>query len=298
MLAQKAQLPMRQLKHGLAVLIQQHLVLHYTSPDDDTTYYEADWQAAYALVRSGKIIALAESSFGPAAGELVSNLLLQGHTTIGDLTKAYSAAAAAAAGSQQHQNDGTTAADVGQQEEKQQQQQQHGQTSSDPAAHLLQLHDSLRRLHREAYISPVWASQFRPYADSYNEAARRLRREGHAEGSKATKARHNFECLVRKRLREWRENGDEALGRSNPHKKASQKRPLDDAGAGPTARAKRARLNRSAQQLMMGQGLVDMSTADGEEAWLAEVRPWFFESRPLLFFFSRRTILEEVFARS
>lgn len=78
----------RQLKHSLAVLIQQHLALWHTS-EDNVTVYEANITSAYALVRSGKYVKLAEDRWGAFAGGIISNLLLLGHARIGDLAKAY-----------------------------------------------------------------------------------------------------------------------------------------------------------------------------------------------------------------
>lgn len=76
-------------KYGLSVLIQQHLVLWYTSSDDHLTLYEADTAAAYSLVRTGKYISIAEAQAGEFAGKVISNLLLLGHARIGDLVQAY-----------------------------------------------------------------------------------------------------------------------------------------------------------------------------------------------------------------
>jgi DNA-directed RNA polymerase III subunit RPC3 len=74
-------------KHGLAVLVQQHLALWYSS--DTTTYYEADWTNAYALVRLGKLIKFIENRFDAAAGEVLSTLVLSGHAQVADLARAY-----------------------------------------------------------------------------------------------------------------------------------------------------------------------------------------------------------------
>lgn len=87
-LLRHSRLSPRQLRHTLAVLIQQHLSLWHTS-DDDVTTYEANIPTAYTLVRSGKYIKLAEDRFGEFAGQIVSNLLLLGHARVGDLAKAH-----------------------------------------------------------------------------------------------------------------------------------------------------------------------------------------------------------------
>ena len=53
------------------------------------TTYEANINAAYALIRSGKYIQVVESKFGKFASEIVSNVLFLGHVRIGDLVHTY-----------------------------------------------------------------------------------------------------------------------------------------------------------------------------------------------------------------
>ncbi|KAJ5698278.1 DNA-directed RNA polymerase III subunit rpc3 [Penicillium macrosclerotiorum] len=72
----------RQLQHGLAAMIQHHLVYHFTSLEDGNTYYEANPQAAYYLVRSGKIIRLVENRLGEYAGRIMETILFLGHVSI------------------------------------------------------------------------------------------------------------------------------------------------------------------------------------------------------------------------
>ncbi|OAX80479.1 DNA-directed RNA polymerase III subunit rpc3 [Emergomyces africanus] len=72
----------RQVRHGLAVLIQQHLIYHYTSLDDGITYYEASWRTAYNLVRSGRILQLVEEKLGDYAAKVLSTILYLGHVRI------------------------------------------------------------------------------------------------------------------------------------------------------------------------------------------------------------------------
>ncbi|KAF2016742.1 hypothetical protein BU24DRAFT_441721 [Aaosphaeria arxii CBS 175.79] len=79
----------RQIKYGLIVLIQQHLVFHSSFLDPTTTYYEIDWQQAYSLVRYGKILKAVEDRFGGKAANVMSNLIALGHTRIQDLREAY-----------------------------------------------------------------------------------------------------------------------------------------------------------------------------------------------------------------
>jgi DNA-directed RNA polymerase III subunit RPC3 len=78
----------RQVKYGLVILLQQHLIFHSGS-DQLPTHYEIDWQNSYALVRIGRVTKLVESRFGTKAANVMSNLLALGHTRIADLNDAY-----------------------------------------------------------------------------------------------------------------------------------------------------------------------------------------------------------------
>jgi DNA-directed RNA polymerase III subunit RPC3 len=78
----------RQIKYGLVILLQQHLIFH-SGNDAPVTYYEIDWQNSYSLVRFGKVAKLVEDRFGKKAANVISNLLTLGHTRIADLKEAY-----------------------------------------------------------------------------------------------------------------------------------------------------------------------------------------------------------------
>jgi DNA-directed RNA polymerase III subunit RPC3 len=70
-------------------LVQQNLVYHHKDRETGITYYEAKQDAAYFLLRSGKIMDITETRFGVVARDIVQNLLLLGHTKIADLVEAY-----------------------------------------------------------------------------------------------------------------------------------------------------------------------------------------------------------------
>ncbi|KAH8726098.1 DNA directed RNA polymerase-like protein III subunit Rpc82 [Phaeosphaeriaceae sp. PMI808] len=78
----------RQIKYGLVILLQQHLLFH-SAAESSVTYYEIDWQNSYALVRFGKVAKLVQDRFGKKAANVISNLLTLGHTRIADLNEAY-----------------------------------------------------------------------------------------------------------------------------------------------------------------------------------------------------------------
>ena len=86
--ARASYLNSRQIKYGLVILLQQHLVFH-SGNDSQPTYYEIDWQNSYALVRLGKVTKLVEDRFGKKAANVMTNLLRLGHTRIADLREAY-----------------------------------------------------------------------------------------------------------------------------------------------------------------------------------------------------------------
>jgi DNA-directed RNA polymerase III subunit RPC3 len=78
-------------RHGLVVLIQQNLIYYYEDGQDGChgTYYEANPDAAYGLVRVGKILELVESRCGVLGQDLVQNIFLLGHTRVCELTDIY-----------------------------------------------------------------------------------------------------------------------------------------------------------------------------------------------------------------
>ncbi|KAI9803935.1 MAG: RNA polymerase III subunit C82 [Piccolia ochrophora] len=208
-LAQHSKLPIRQLKHGLAVLIQQHLVLHYTSHNDENTHYEADWQSAYTMVRYGKIIELMQQRFGDDAGKLVSNLLLQGHARIEDLAKAYMEAT----GRNRHGSSADAPTTNGE---------THGsnataETVDSPApvqgklasTVTSDMHRTLLKLLNAGFVKEVQEIQFHSFADNYNTAAQELRRAGLVGGTKGTKADLAFQEEARVKLKRWRDGDDE-----------------------------------------------------------------------------------------
>ena len=87
-LAQYTSLTPRQLRHGLAVLLQYDLLYFFVSPDGSTVY-DANPQAAYNLLRTGKILEMVESLHGAGARDVLQSMLALGHTRIADLKEAY-----------------------------------------------------------------------------------------------------------------------------------------------------------------------------------------------------------------
>jgi DNA-directed RNA polymerase III subunit RPC3 len=82
--AQRCRLPLRQVKTGLAALIQLRLVYHHTTPDGQSTY-QANTDNAYNLMRTGKLVALVERSMGSAAATVMEHLAVLGYATADEL---------------------------------------------------------------------------------------------------------------------------------------------------------------------------------------------------------------------
>ncbi|KAI9886057.1 MAG: hypothetical protein M1823_002130 [Watsoniomyces obsoletus] len=200
-LARYTKLHPSQLKRGLAVLIQQHLVFHHTQYKDVPTYYEADMFAAYALIRSGKITTLAEVRLGQDAGELVSNLLLQGHARVGDLCRASAGA------------------------------------SSDDTKAAAEITTMLSKLREDGFISPVYPFHFISQTDNRNDATVAVMKKDHDAGLPGSAKNKHFEHLVSQALKAARDGksmeevipGSKKAASTNTKKRTS-------GGEGPTSK--------------------------------------------------------------
>lgn len=88
-LAQYTAMTPRQLRHGIAVLIQHNLLFYHIDSGADFAFYEANIAHAYNLIRTGKILEMVDTSFGAPAKDVVQSLLLSGQTRVSDLIAAY-----------------------------------------------------------------------------------------------------------------------------------------------------------------------------------------------------------------
>ncbi|KAG6042236.1 hypothetical protein E4U41_002579 [Claviceps citrina] len=92
-LVQQTSLSPRHVRNGLGVLIQQNLLYHHTDSDTRVTNYEANPDACYNLVRSGKILDVIHDRYGNAERDLIQTLMQLGHARIADLTHAFTSRA-------------------------------------------------------------------------------------------------------------------------------------------------------------------------------------------------------------
>ncbi|KPM39464.1 hypothetical protein AK830_g7095 [Neonectria ditissima] len=182
-LIQYTSLTPRQLRNGLAVLIQQNLLYHHTNPDTSVTNYEANADACYSLVRSGKILEIVERQYGTAERELVQTLMLLGHARIGDLSQAFGSRAPKA----------------------------NGHTNGDHDSHngLIDsehhLNSVLGRLLRAEIIETVRADSFRNPKDVYREIEGEVLNTGPAQI--AVKNKGEAQRQIIERFRNFRDQG-------------------------------------------------------------------------------------------
>ena len=188
----------RELKHSLVVLVQQHLVLWYTATDEETTYYEANWTNAYALVRSGKLINVVLERFGEFAGGLMSNLLYLGHARVGDLAQAYNDEPSKSnpilpnvtrLSTNTHPTNGSAKT--------------HAKDSSQTSQSF---HSILYMLIEAGFVSTVNGSHFRSLADNKNEAKKHLQRNAAYQGSLKGDRKLDYEKALEEKLSEWKFN--------------------------------------------------------------------------------------------
>ena len=77
-------LPLRHIQHALAVLVQIGLIWHHTT-NDGRTSYQANSGNAYQLLRTGRFIEAVKKDHGEAAAAIVTQLLVLGHASVGQL---------------------------------------------------------------------------------------------------------------------------------------------------------------------------------------------------------------------
>lgn len=207
-------------KHGLSVLIQQQLVLWYTSSDDHLTLYEANIEGAYSLVRSGKYIKIAEVQAGEFAGKIISNLLLLGHARVGDLVQAYGAG-------QIKCNRDRLAATHGQLSKPLSATPSHaGDRLEEQSTTLGSVHGTLCDLLRSELVSRVHISHFRSDADNRTEAEKVVPKSEEYKAKSRREQEAQREAAVKRKLKEWRHwsggEKDEIEGVKNGKRRSHQ----------------------------------------------------------------------------
>ncbi|CAD6505706.1 BgTH12-07983, partial [Blumeria graminis f. sp. triticale] len=207
LIAKHTRLSPRQLRHGLVVLIQQNLIFYSTDADTGVTHYEANHSAAYALLRSGKIMETVEDRFGAVAKDVVQNLLLLGHTKIADLEGAYEAQQKNLKENVDSQDDSQI---IGMTERTNKAQLR----NLDKICSVGQLHSIMLRLLQAGVVEEVAEHMFCSPTDTYNKIEREVLQLYYGGDTKGSKQKEELKIRVKTRLqslrsdaKSWRSKG-------------------------------------------------------------------------------------------
>ncbi|TAQ85151.1 hypothetical protein B7494_g6523 [Chlorociboria aeruginascens] len=200
----------RQLRHGLTVLLQQNLIYYYHDRYTNITHYEANHDAAYALVRSGKIMEMVNNRHGPFARDIVKNLLILGHVKLSDLAKTFESSQTTHVSG--HRNANTD--------------QNHTNGLHKPHSTAEFLDSTLYLLLEAGLIEPISAMMFRSPTDMYNQVEQDIRRLHYGGNTKGNKQKEELKTKVRDRLQALR--SDSPKWKSSNLKRAPNGHLLDE----------------------------------------------------------------------
>jgi DNA-directed RNA polymerase III subunit RPC3 len=181
--------------------------------------YEANQAAAYALVRSGKFVEIAEARYGIVGQSLVRKLLLLGQATVSDLIEACQS-------EKQQENGESNGADA-----------ENGTNgNSHHSFHVLQLEHTLSEICEGGFVEAVTSRMFRSPIDTRNEIEKTLLKGTYGGSTKGTKQKEELEVSVREKLQALR---DEDMEWKSKGKKRAPNGDLN----GTNSNAKRRRLS-------------------------------------------------------
>ncbi|MCJ1307299.1 RNA polymerase III subunit C82 [Agyrium rufum] len=202
----------KQLKTGLAVLIQHHLVQWYIPDGQPSASYEADWEAAYDLVRSGKLLSTVRDRLGSTAEKIFSSVLLQEYTRVDEILKAYG---------EKSQSSPSTHKTAGKNNVKPHSVNgEHNSSQSEPQHSKIAL--KLQELIDAAFLMVVHPSHFRPKADNITEAENELTGPTGLFPTKLKAVEKlTFDSNLRDKLKEWRYDAQNLSGFGNTKKRTN-----------------------------------------------------------------------------
>lgn len=206
-----------QLRSGLIVLIQQNLLLFREDPVTQATTYEANADAAYNILRNGKILEMIGDRYGAAERELVHTLLLFGHIQISDLTEHFEAKIGQNGGSGK-----TNGVPNGEATVNGVRQGQHGASTGhiESAAHVNSL---LNRLIQDGLVEVVHKWTFQSLEDIQDEVEMELAKKCPLEERKGKK-KAEYTKLFISRLEEILDEGQSLKRKLDQNSSASSKR--------------------------------------------------------------------------
>ncbi|KAJ0107273.1 DNA-directed RNA polymerase III subunit RPC3 [Diaporthe amygdali] len=197
-LIQYTSLTTRQLRHGLVVLVQNNLL--YWKVESGHAIYAPNVDAAYNIVRIGKILDMIGAVYGEEEKEVTQNLLSMGHAKVEDLRDAYQAKFKQAA-----RLATTVNGDADHDDED-----ESGEAKKDSKTGLYvksleQLDDVLCRLIQAELVVTVTESSFRSLDDKYKALEDEIIKTFFAGGVRGTKGKEDYASRRAKRLREVRD---------------------------------------------------------------------------------------------
>ncbi|ROV95086.1 hypothetical protein VSDG_05835 [Cytospora chrysosperma] len=201
-LIQYTSLTPRQLRHGLVVLLQNNL-LYYSIESAGHAVYAANSDAAYNIVRIGKILDMIGTIYGEEEKEVMQNLLSMGHAQVADLRDAYQAKFKQAArltpavnGNAHHDDEDEAEVTTG------------AKKNSKTGLYvnsLAQLDDVLCRLIQAELVAKVDEDSFRSPEDRYKSVEEDIIKTFFAGGIRGSKGKEEYAAKLSKRLREMRD---------------------------------------------------------------------------------------------
>lgn len=200
----------RQLRHGLAVLIQHNLL--YFSSGSAPTAYEANHTAAYNLIRVGKVADLVGTLHGEAAKDVIQSIMVLGNTRIGDLRDAYAARIEKHQAAQKGTNGDMSVKTNGDTEDAfMSDDEKDGSKLNGKESPLVGSLDHLNsiicHLVEDELLVLVSYKSFQSFEDVHGEVQLDIERREFPQGVKGTRDKERYQRLVADRLSEIREEG-------------------------------------------------------------------------------------------
>lgn len=209
-LLQHTSLTPRQLRHGLVVLLQNNLL--YYQVESGHSIYTANPDAAYNLIRTGKIMDMVGTVYGERDKEVMQNLLSMGHIKVEHLREAYQAklkqAAPPSTAANGHTNGHTDDDDDNDDPFADPNQPKDQKPDLKTGLHirsLQELDEVLARLIQAELVCCVTETSFHSWEDTVKLEEDKIRTSEFPNGVRGGKGKEDFDNRVSKRLREVRD---------------------------------------------------------------------------------------------
>ena len=258
-IVQHMNLSPRQVQHGLAVLIQQNLVVWAADVRSNSAFYEADWYAAYALLRLGKFSKAVDKRLGEDVKTLFVDCLLYGHFKTGDLeTHLGHEHGVPTLKTENHLPSNNPNSSV------------NGDLlpQSDHVVSKAMFHSNIYSLLQHNFLALAHEAHFRPYAENMVLAEEATRKIPEYSGKIKKKEEAAFQLAVQKTLNSWLQGSSEqrtAIQNQTLNKDdGSAKRHLDDDSDDSSAASEKTIVATKKRRLANGVAKVNGTLIDGE----------------------------------